>query len=185
MQQQTPHRHEPTQSSPEMSPSDPVQLMLANQNRLFAFILSLVGNREQANDVLQQTNLILWEKLDNFEEGTNFMAWAFQIARYQVMAHRQKQGRDRHVFDDEAVSLIASAFEQHSERFDERLTALAHCIQQLPDEGRQLIRRRYGDGWSVKNLAKELGQTANRLAVRLHRLRAMLLECIQQRCDLS
>ena len=195
MQQQTPHRHQPTPPSPESpslestslesQPSDPVQLMLANQNRLFAFILSLVANREHANDVLQQTNLILWEKLDDFEPGTNFMAWAFQIARYQVMAHRQKQGRDRHVFDDEAVSLIASAFEQQSERFDERLTALKHCIQQLPDDGRRLIRRRYGDGWSVKNLAHELGQTANRLAVRLHRLRALLMECIQQRCDLS
>ncbi len=159
--------------------------MLTNQNRLFGFIMSLVGNREQANDVLQQTNLVLWEKLDSFEPGTNFMAWAFQIARYQVMAYRQKQGRDRHVFDDETVSLVASAFEQHSEQFDDRLTALTHCIQQLPDDGRSLIRRRYGDGWSVKNLADELGQTANRLAVKLHRLRALLMECIQQRCEFT
>ena len=157
--------------------------MLTNQNRLFGFILSLVGNREQANDLLQQTNLILWEKLDDFEPGTNFMAWAFQIARYQVMALRQKQGRDRHVFDDEAVSLIATAFETQSERFDDRLTALTQCIQQLPDDGRNLIHRRYGDGWSVKNLANEIGQSANRLAVRLHRLRAMLMECIQSKCE--
>jgi len=142
----------------------------------------LVGNREQASDVLQQTNLVLWKKLDDFEPGTNFMAWAFQIARYQVMAHRQKQGRDRHVFDDEPVSLVAAAFEKQSGKFDERLTALSQCIQQLPDAGKQLIRRRYGDGWSVKNLAEDLGQTANRLAVRLHRLRATLLECIQRRC---
>lgn len=159
-----------------------MQLMLSNQNRLFAFVLSLVGNREQANDVLQQTNLVLWEKLDDFEPGTNFMAWAFQIARFQVMAHRQKQGRDRHVFDEEAVALVATAFEKQAEAFDDRLSALSVCIQQLPDDGRSLIRRRYGEGWSVKNLADELGQTANRLAVRLHRLRAALMECIQRRC---
>lgn len=159
--------------------------MLTNQNRLFGFIMSLVGNREQAGDVLQQTNLILWEKLDEFQPGTNFMAWAFQIARYQVMAYRQKQGRDRHVFDDEAVSLIATAFETQSTGFDDRLTALTHCIQQLPDDGRDLIRRRYGDGWSVKNLAAEIGQTANRLAVKLHRLRAILMECIQRKCEPS
>ena len=162
--------------------SDPVQLMLSNQNRLFGFVLSLVGNREQAKDVLQQTNLVLWEKLDDFEPGTNFMAWAFQIARFQVMAYRQKQGRDRHVFDDEAVSLVATAFEKRAEAFDDRLTALSDCIQQLPDDGRSLIKRRFGDGWSVKNLADDLGQTANRLAVRLHRLRASLMECIQRRC---
>lgn len=167
------------------SDADPVQLMLANQNRLFAFIMSLLGNREQTHDVLQQTNLILWEKLDDFQPGTNFMAWAFQIARYQVMAYRQKQGRDRHVFDDEAIALVATAFEQHSEQFDDRLAALSHCIQQLPDDGRRLLRRRYADGWTVKTLAEEVGQSANRLAVKLHRLRAVLMECIQRRCELT
>ena len=75
-----------------------------------------------------------------------------------------------------------AGFERQAEAFDDRLSALSDCIQQLPDDGRSLIKRRYADGWSVKNLADELGQTANRLAVRLHRLRSALMECIQRRC---
>ena len=165
------------------TPTDPVQLMLRGQGRLYAFILSLVGDRDQANDVLQQTNLVIWEKIDEFEPGTQFMAWAFKIARFQVMAHRQKHTRDRHVFDDEAIALVADAFERQSDDFDQRLAALSQCIQQLPADRRQLLRRRYGEGWTVKRLAEELGQTANRLAVRLHRLREALLQCIQRRCS--
>jgi RNA polymerase sigma-70 factor (ECF subfamily) len=168
--------------NPSMTTTDPVQLMLSGQGRLYAFIMSLLGDPDQASDVLQQTNLVMWEKIDNFQPGTNFMAWAFRIARFQVMAHRQKHGRDRHVFDDEAIGLVADAFEKQAEDFDDRLDALSRCIQQLPDDRRRLLRRRYGEGWSVKNLAEELGQTANQLAVRLHRLREVLMQCIQRHC---
>lgn len=160
---------------------DYVQLIVDNQPRLYAFIMSLVGNADAASEVLQQTNVVLWEKIDDFELGTNFMAWAFRIARYQVMAYRQRLGRDRHVFDDEAVSAVAQTFEERASSFDERLTALKDCLQNLPDDGRKLLERRYEDGWSVKSLAAELGQTANRLAVRLHRLRATLMQCIQRK----
>ena len=80
------------------------------------------------------------------------------------------------------IALVADAFERQSEDFDQRLAALSQYIQQLPPDRRQLLRRRYGEGWTVKRLAEELGQTANRLAVRLHRLRESLLQCIQRRC---
>jgi len=162
------------------SPSDPVQLMLGGQGRLYAFIVSLLGDREQANDVLQQTNLVLWQKLDSFETGTNFMAWAFQVARYQVMAHRQRVGRDHHVFDAETIAQVADTFERQTVDFDDRLEALSHCIEQLPPDRRQLLRRRYEEGWTVKRLAAELEQTANRLAVRLHRMREALMRCVRR-----
>ena len=75
--------------------ADFVQMMIGCQSRLYAFIMSLVHNGEHAADILQQTNLVMWEKSDEFEMGTNFSAWTFQIARYQVMAFRQRQRRDR------------------------------------------------------------------------------------------
>ena len=95
--------------------------------------------------------------------------------------HRPRQGRNRHVFDDEAVSRIADVFEQRSDEFDDRLAALADCLKLLPEEGRRLIRRRYRDGLPVKRIAEELGHTAGRVAVRLHRLRTVLMQCIQER----
>jgi RNA polymerase sigma-70 factor (ECF subfamily) len=164
----------------QYSTGDYVQLMINCQSRLYAFILSLVGDAEHASEVLQETNLVLWEKSNQFEPDTNFVAWAFRIARYQVMAHRQRLGRDRHLFDDETLACVAQAGEDQAVDFDERLTTLSECIEQLPEGGRRLLRRRYMEGLSVKLIAEELGHTANRVSVRLHRIRTTLMECIQK-----
>jgi RNA polymerase sigma-70 factor (ECF subfamily) len=159
---------------------DFVQLMIGCQSRLYAFIMSLVCDPDQAADVLQQTNLVMWEKSDQFTPGTNFSAWAYQIARYQVMAQRQKRRRDRLVFDDETIAAVADVFTERADE-DDRLTALAHCLNQLDGDARSLIRTRYADGLSVHELAGRLGHTANRVAVRLHRLRLALMRCIERK----
>lgn len=159
---------------------DFVQLMIGCQSRLYAFIMSLVCDPDQAADILQQTNLVMWEKSDQFTPGTNFSAWAYQIARFQTMAHRQKRRRDRLVFDDETLAAVASVFEERADGLDDKLTALSRCLNQLGEESRSLISVRYRDGASVKQIADQFGHTANRVAVRLHRLRLALMECIER-----
>ena len=160
--------------------ADFVQLMIGCQSRLYAFIMSLVRNPEHAADILQQTNLVMWQKSDEFAPGSNFSAWTFQIARFQVMAFRQRQRRDRHVFDDETIAAVADEFE-HRLGDDDRLNALSHCLTQVSQDNQQLLRSRYRDGLAIAQIAQELGHTANRVAVRLHRLRLTLMDCIQRR----
>jgi len=168
-------------TSSDVSTGDYVQLMISCQSRLYAFILSLMGDPDQANDVLQETNIVLWKKSDQFKLGTNFMAWVFKIARFQVMAYRQKKGRDRHVFDDDAITCVADAFEELANDPDDEIIALSHCLNELQEEGRDLIEQRYKEGISVKLIAEQVGATANHVAVRLHRLRMALLKCIRKR----
>ena len=67
-----------------------VSLLTGHQRKLYSFILSLLRNPSDADDVLQETNLVLWQKCNEFEPGTNFGAWAFRVAQFQVMAHRKK-----------------------------------------------------------------------------------------------
>lgn len=167
------------------STGDFVQLMINCQSRLYAFILTLVHNPDHANEVLQESNIVLWKKADEFELGTNFIAWAFKIARFQVMAHRQKLGRDRHVFDDETLNEVADVFEGQMVDGDDRMSALSHCLNELPDKSRDLIDQRYKNGMSVKDIAEKLGRKANQVAVQLHRLRQSLMECIQRRQQAS
>lgn len=161
--------------------ADFVQLMIGCQSRLYAFIMSLVHNPEQAADILQQTNLVMWQKSDEFQMGTNFTAWTFQIARYQVMSFRQRQQRDRHVFDDETLAVVSGELEERAELKEDRLVALSQCMNELGNDGRELLTQRYRDGLPVQDIAAHLGHTANRVAVRLHRLRVALLECIRRR----
>ena len=73
------------------------------QNGVFAYILSLVGNSDAARDIQQETNVVLWRKVGEFSEGSNFMPWALGIARMQVLSFRRDHQRDRHVFDDQVL----------------------------------------------------------------------------------
>ena len=165
----------------EQATGDFVQLMINCQSRLYAFILTLVGDPDHASEVLQETNIVLWRKSDQFEMGTNFTAWAFKIARFQMMAHRQRLGRDRHVFDDETLEVVAMDCERQSDDLDERLSALTHCLDELPEHSRDVIDQRYKQGSPVKAIAKDLGRKANQVAVQLHRIRQTLMQCIERR----
>lgn len=151
------------------------------QSRLYAFICSLLGSANDAVDVLQETNLVLWQKSDEFREGTDFLAWAFSVAHYQVMAYREKKGRDRLSFNDDLLDTLANETSAYQREADTRLAALATCLTQLSKNNQSLVRKRYGLGVSVKELAEELGRTANVVAVTLHRIRVALMKCIQDR----
>ena len=92
-----------------------VQLLTSHQSRLYAYVLSLLGDRTQAEDVMQETNAVLWRKAHDFKLGTNFGAWMFKVACFQVMAHRRRLTRDRLVFDDDFLQDVAEDAEQQCE----------------------------------------------------------------------
>ena len=72
-----------------------IELMTQYQGRLYVYMLSLIGNPDAANDVLQETNIVLWKESKQYVPGTNFKAWAFRIAHFQCMAYRQRRLRDK------------------------------------------------------------------------------------------
>ena len=171
-----------TQENPPVN-DEFAKLYAAEQSRLFAFIYSLVGSHDLASDVLQNTNVVIWQKRDQFTPGTDFIAWALRIARYEVMAMRKKRSRDLLVFSDEFVSLIADKSVKFNEQFDERQAALEQCMDKLPANQSELLRQRYMHGHSVKAIAKNLNRSANAIAVQIHRIRAALSECIEHRLN--
>jgi RNA polymerase sigma-70 factor (ECF subfamily) len=152
------------------------------QRQLHAFILSMVWNATEADDVLQQTNLVLWEKSAEFDASRPFLPWAMQFAQWQALAwlkQRQRQ-RQRLVFDDDLAKLLADEAVADERAFEARRNALASCLQKLGPEQRELIARRYEPEASVNALAATGGVTAKALSDRLRRIRHALLECIQK-----
>ncbi|MCU0982755.1 MAG: sigma-70 family RNA polymerase sigma factor [Pirellulaceae bacterium] len=155
-----------------------VQLMTEHQGRLYAYVLSLLGDPDQANDVLQEANLVLWRNAGEFQMGSNFRAWAFRIAHFQVMAHRQRQLRDRLVFDDELLAVLDPAAKAVDETYEERQERLTACLEKLPETQRDLLRQRYADGLSLQAIADRVRRTANAVAQTLFRVRRALIECV-------
>ena len=161
------------------STDDFVSHLTGSQRRLYAYVLSLMASRFQAEEVLQEVNLVLWRKAAEFEPGTNFIAWAFRIASYQVTAHRQKAARDRLVFDNDLILTISEDVQQDDEAHAQRQEALTSCLQKLPASQRDLVRFRYSESVSVDSIGQLLQKTPNSVTKTLHRIRMALLKCIE------
>jgi RNA polymerase sigma-70 factor (ECF subfamily) len=155
------------------------------QRRLYAFIYSLVRHAADAEDVLQECNLVLWRKAGEFQPGTDFMAWAWRIAQLQVLAFRKKQARAREHFDDALIARLADEAQQRLEQFDLRQQALLECLGQLRPEQRALVARRYEPGGSVNDMARDSGRSPKAVSEALRRIREALMRCIQMRLALE
>lgn len=156
----------------------------SHQAALHRYILSLLPDRSLADDVLQETNLVLWRKAADYDPERPFLAWAFGIARHQVMAARRDAGRDRHVFNDQLVELLADehSTDDHASPVQE---ALESCLRQLPGQQRELILARYEPGASVQDLAKTRSKSPGALSVLLLRIRKALEDCIERKLGTS
>jgi RNA polymerase sigma-70 factor (ECF subfamily) len=159
-------------------PDEFVRLMTEHQGRLFAYILSLLGDPDAANDVLQEANIVLWRDSREFRPGTNFKAWAFRIAHFQVMAWRQRQIRDRLVFEDDMLEVLAFAARDADNAFDARQQLLTGCLEKLTPVHREMIRKRYAEGTPLQSIADERGMTANAVMQALFRIRQSLMHCV-------
>ncbi len=156
-----------------------VDIMTRHQGRLYGYVLSLTADHEAANDLLQETNVVLWENWKEFEMGTNFKAWSFRIAHFQFMALRQRRLRDRLRFGDGLVAAIAVEAKELDETYERRVVSLAGCLKQLRPRWREIIRLRYSEGLAVQRMATQIGLSANAVSQVLFRARKSLIECVK------
>lgn len=160
-----------------------VQLLTSHQQTLYAYIRTLLPEADVASDVLQETNLVLWQRAGEFAPGSNFGGWARKVAYYQVLARYRDQGRERMTFDTELVAVLAREQEEQLSRYEERQRALQHCLSRLSEPSRDLIRRRYAPGGSVQVIAQELGRSVGAISQALYRIRQSLVDCLQSSLD--
>lgn len=158
-----------------------IKLFTRYQRRVFLFILSQVPNPVDAEEIHQETNVIIWRKFDRFELGTNFLAWSCQIANYEVLKYRQRQRRDRHLFSDEFVRQVASDAVEQADELEQRRQHLAVCLSKLRSNDLELIQQRYASGESGKSVAELIGRPINSVYQSLSRIRRTLLECVNRK----
>lgn len=152
---------------------------------LLAYVVSLVPHaRQEAEDVVQATCAILWEKRDEFRAGTDFKAWAFRTAYFQTLALRRDLGRSKvAVFSDETLQRLAGAAEAEAANTDRRIAALRQCLASLPPADRQLVSLKYSGHVSLADHARRIGVPPGRLQKSLSRLRLVLKNCIEKRIN--
>jgi RNA polymerase sigma-70 factor, ECF subfamily len=179
-------RNRRVSSSPDiqipLAPSEGfVQLFSRNQRRIYLHILKQVGSPNDAEEILQETNVVIWNKFHRFELGTNFVAWSFQIANFEVLKYRDKKRSNRLVFSGELLEVIAQESEEQEDDLDLRRAALQECLRSLRAADRELIQQRYQPGNTGEGVARQLDRPINSVYQSIGRIRKTLFECINRR----
>ncbi len=160
-----------------------VKLLADHQTVIRSFVISLLPGAPGVDDVIQETNALMWTRRAEFEPGTNFRAWALTIARYQAMAHCRVLKRRRWVtLDNDVAELLADEIEERPDHnfIEKRLEALRTCIERVRPEDRDLLMQRYWHKTRLQDFAVIHGRSLSGLKVQLFRLRAVLKRCIEE-----
>lgn len=153
------------------------------QMPLRLYVQSLMPGDSSAHDVMQQANATLWKKRRDFELGTNFRAWAFSVARYEVLNYRKQQARDARlglVFSDELQEVMTEELSQEADDLSLRQDVLRDCLEKLRPADKELILSRYFKDETLQTFAEQVGRSVGGLKVTLHRLRSSLQTCIEK-----
>jgi RNA polymerase sigma-70 factor (ECF subfamily) len=157
-----------------------IKLLTEHQANLRAFIVSLMPGSSDVADVLQETNVVLWQKRNKFELGTDFIAWSFQIARYEVYRQRERNQRyNRIMFSNELVEQLSDVGMPSAAKGDIQ-TALDGCLEKLDADQLKLIQERYTPGHSLEEYANNSGRSAGSLRIALLRIRETLRHCVER-----
>jgi len=163
---------------------DFVGLFTANHRRVFAFILSLVPNYNDAEDIMQETARISWEKFSQFTPGTDFVAWVITIAKYAVL-DSLKRKRLMAPLSKDIIELVSAQSHQILHRKPDQILALRGCIQKLEPWDRRFIELRFKEGKTVKYIAQRIGSSLKKIYRNEARIIDILFRCIRRTLALS
>ena len=158
-----------------------VRLFTRHEQDLRSFVRSLLPSWHDTDDVMQEVALAVWRKFDQFQPGTEFLRWAYVIARFEVLSYRRQRARDRLVFSEDLLTQLADEALVETEQREAERRALEPCLEQLAAGQRELIMAAYTSGVKITGVAERLGTTPGSLYMRLNRIRRRLLLCIEHR----
>jgi len=157
-----------------------IQELTQTQLELRVFVVTLVGDANDAADVLQETNLDLWKKADTYDAARPFLPWAKTIAWYQVLKFRTNRKRERLVFSDAVLNEMAESLQSRQEESDGMLEALEACVKKLTDNQRAYLFSKYAERKTAEEMAMAFRCSTTAVASLLYRLRNMLHACVEK-----
>lgn len=151
---------------------------------LVSFIAGLMGSRQEAEDIAQDTFVRACRNFRSFEGDTlGFAAWLRTIARNQVTDRIRKRSREPDQVRFDGVEELFAALDRPEDTgtWTDRVAPLRQCLQQLPDKLRDACYGHYFHGRSAGDVAERCGASRAAILKRLERARGLLKTCIERR----
>src|SRR5262245_9475508 len=159
-----------------------LRLFLQNERRLYAYILTLLPNRADADDTLQEASLAMWDRFDAANPPSDFLAWARRVAYYKVLDFYKKSQRLRVRLSRLFLERVAEAAAEQADvlRLDDRREALDGCLEKLPPRDRELLACRFAEGATTQSTSERVGRSVEAVYKALAMLRQKLFDCVQR-----
>lgn len=162
------------------SEPDFLRLFLRHEDVLRAYARTLLPSWVAVDDVLQESSVVMWRKLEQLTDEDGFLPWAKVIVRYEALKARQKWAKDRHVFSEDVLQLLAAEEgEEPAEKLHLEWSALSHCLSKLSAAERELVMAPYAGRGRITEMADKSGRSVNSLYKRIGRLREKLGICVE------
>lgn len=164
--------------------SDPAtvsRLVLKHRHEVLAYLYSALPDYHAVEDAFQEVCLVAVQKAAEFQDGTNFAAWARTIARHKLREALRK--RTGVLFDDSFFDGLDRAFDEARAALDPdpRKEALRLCLAELQEGARQIVSLRYDEGLDPAAIADRMGRSRAAVNSLLQRIREILKECVERR----
>ena len=157
------------------------ELYSRNQQRLMGYVVGLVRNMTDAQDILQQTAITAWRKFDDFDPETDFVRWVIAIARFETLNFVKYRRRSKVFFDQSLMEQLGEQMcEGDAELAESRSRALAVCLKKLPPSDGKLIECRYTFGLGSNQMSEIFERSQSSICNSLRRIREVLLQCIKR-----
>lgn len=164
-------------------------LVRENADSLTVFLRAAIDVSATADDFFQETMLIAWRKIGDYDRARPFGAWWCGLARNLVLTHYRLAARQIAFSNEKRLELLDQRVSQIERRpgdsFDEKIAALTDCIERLTPKFRGPIDLHYRESRNAEWIARHLETTKDAIQKRLQRARIQLAECLEQRSVLT
>lgn len=157
-----------------------LSLLMTNQRKINSYILSVVPNFNDADDIMQETITVMWRKFDQFQIGSDFAGWGVKIAYFCVLNHRRQKSKDAAMLNDNIFQQISDIARRRQTMTDERIKHLRKCIEKLKAEDQVFLKARYEQNTSAKNLSLQLDRSIQYVYKHLSRIHHLLNLCVKR-----
>ncbi|MEO1618286.1 MAG: sigma-70 family RNA polymerase sigma factor [Planctomycetota bacterium] len=159
---------------------DFLRVLLKNEREILRYVLVIVPNLSDAQEVVQETAVALWKQIDRYDPALPFAPWACRFAANKAKEHLRKQGRWRGFLDEEVATMLLERRREIQPQLDRRLDPLRDCVSKLPLKSQDVLSRYYFEDRSVQEIAVGLGRTQDAIYKLLQRVRSTLMDCVNQ-----
>ena len=158
------------------------RLLFRNQNRIYAYVLTLIGNYTDADDVMQETISVMWQRFEDFQTGTNFVSWGIAIAHYKILEYRRNKHKSGRIcqYDNNLLEKLGYEVASNESLFDEKFAILRKCVEKLKGQYITVVKLRFQEDLNTTAISDRCGISVANVYQILSRAYSMLISCMHK-----